>query len=86
MVGENWVSSKVGRWVGRWVAGWAGMWAGRQAGRRVGSIGAPSGEIIDQKGVLINVKTQKQWSGRCTDHIYNNDFLVNYTNLSPAVA
>ena len=58
VVGENWVSSKVGRWVGRWVAGWAGMWAGRQAGRRVGSIGAPSGEIIDfiKRGFLLMLR------------------------------
>ena len=37
-------------------------------------IGAPSGEIMVW---LIS---------SCTDHISNNDYLINYINLSPAMA
>ena len=41
------------------------------------------------KGVLINVKTPKTmvWLlSSCTDRISNNDFLISYINLSPAMA
>ena len=54
-------------------------------------IGGPSGEIIDfiKRGFLLmfRLRNNMVWLiSSCTDHISNNDVLINYINLSPAMA